>query len=62
MKFEIEMKPTALAKNYGKSRGAVFVQELEASSKDEAVQIARRDAEKMGFRGYAITKTKELRA
>lgn len=61
MKFSVLMKPTTLAKNYGKSRGPEFLQELEASSKDEAVQIARRDAEKMGFRGYAITKVKELR-
>ena len=62
MKFEILMKPTTLAKNYGKSRGAEFLQELEATSKDEAARIARRDAESMGFRGYAITQIKELRA
>ena len=62
MKYEITMKPTALAKNYGNARGPEFLQELEASSKEEAVQIARRDAEAMGFRGYAITQIKELRA
>jgi hypothetical protein len=60
MKFAITMRPTSLPKNYGKSRGAEFLYELEANSKEEAVQITRRDAEKMGFRGYAITNVKEL--
>lgn len=61
-RFQILMKPTALAKNYGKARGAEYLLDLEADDRDQAVIEARKTADAEGFRGYAITKIKELRA
>ena len=60
MKYAITMKPTALAKNYGKARGMEYLLDLEADDRDQAVIEARKTADAEGFRGYAITKIKEM--
>lgn len=62
MKYAITMKPTALAKNYGKARGAEYLLDLEADDRNAAAAEARKTADAEGFRGYAITQIKELRA
>lgn len=56
MKYAITMKPTALAKNYGKARGAEYLLDLEADDRNHAAAEARKTADLEGYRGYAITK------
>lgn len=59
-RFQILMKPTALAKNYGKARGMEYLLDLEADDRNHAAAEARKTADAEGFRGYAITQIKEM--
>jgi len=59
MKFAVLMKPTGLAKKAHRICPEYRV-EVEASDKDEAITEARKTADAEGFRGYAITKVKEM--
>lgn len=59
-RYQILMKPIALCKGYGRSRGAEYLLELDAADRDQAVTEARKTADAEGFRGYAITKVKEM--
>ena len=61
VKFLVTMKPTALAKNYSKSRGMEHKIELVAFDRDQAVAEARKTADAEGYRGYAITKITEVK-
>lgn len=61
MKFLITMKPTALPKQYGRSRGAEYQMEVDASDKNAAALVARNAASAEGFLGYAITDVKEMK-
>ena len=56
-RFDILMKPTAMSK--AKFRPEYEVS-LEAKDRDSAVISARAVAEREGFKGYAVTKIKEI--
>ncbi len=56
-RYDITMKPTAMSKAKFRPEYAVS---LEAKDRDSAVIAARVAAESEGFRGYAVTKIKEI--
>ena len=56
-RYDITMKPTAMSK--AKFRPEYEIS-LEADDKNTAAMTARKTAEKEGFKGYAITKIKEV--
>lgn len=61
MKFAVLMKPINLPKR-AKRICAEYVIDVEAANKDLAAIEARKCADLEGFRGYAVSTIKELRA
>lgn len=59
MRFKVTLKPTGMAKKLGRIRPE-FLLDCEASNKEEAVRVARIEAEANGFRGYAVTDVKQV--
>ena len=56
-RYDITMKPTAMSKAKFRPEYSVL---LEAKDMDSAVIAASASADAEGFRGYAVTKIKEI--
>jgi len=56
-RFDILMKPTAMSKARFRPEYEIS---LDAEDKNAAAMAARKTAEAEGFKGYAITKIKEI--
>lgn len=56
-RFEVVMKPTGMSRA---NRRPEYEISLEADDKNAAAMAARKTAESEGFKGYAITKIKEV--
>ena len=60
IRYEVTLKPTGMSRKVMRMCPE-FVVDLTATSREQATQQARRDAEASGFTNYAITKVREIK-